>query len=115
MDHVEAELSRLPCVGDLSKWERRYFYRLEFSDEENTRSLKEDRMPKPTGYIRSLIEFDLREANYEEFGSGRKSYSDIPPEAGDTDDRDYRLAIGTYDLKTGKINVYHCGRNLSPP
>ncbi|MBB6427451.1 hypothetical protein [Sphingopyxis sp. JAI128] len=115
MDRVETVLQQVPCVGDLDGWERRYFYHPEFSDEENARALKEDRMSRPTGYDRSLIEVDLREANFGEFRSGRRSYSDYPPGSADNDDRKYRMVFGTYDLKTRKLNLYHCGANIGPP
>ena len=115
MDRVEAILQQLPCVGNLNRWERRYFYHPEFSDEENARALKEDRIPSPTGYVRSLIEIDLREANFDEFGSGRKGYSNFPPGSADTDDRNYRMVFGTYDLKARKLSLSHCGGNIAPP
>ena len=115
MDRVDAALRRLPCVGDLNDWDRRYFYHPIFSSSETARALEENRTPKPTSYLRSIVEIDLRQANFAEFGRGRKGYSDFPPGSGDNDDRHYRMVLGSYDLISGKLDMLHCGENVSPP
>jgi hypothetical protein len=115
MDRVEAALKPLPCIGNLADWERRYYYMPEYAVGELDAAIKQDREPKPIGYDKSVVEIDLREAHYEEFGSGRKSYVGFPPGSGDTDDRDYRVAWGGYDLKAGTLHMADCGPNMSPP
>ena len=115
MDRVEAALQQLTCIGDLGDWERRYYFLPKYRDGALDEAIKQDREPIPSGYDKSIVEFDLREAHFEEFGSGRKRYVGIPPGSGNTDDRDYRMAWGGYDLKTGKLHMADCGPNMSPP
>jgi len=115
MDRVEAALSESPCIGDLADWERRYYYSPKYFAEELDAAIKEGREPRPSRRNKSIVEFDLREAHFEEFGSGRKSYADYPPGSADNDDRAYRVAWGGYDLKTGKLQMADCGPNVSPP
>jgi len=115
MDRVEAALAKIPCVGDLSRWDRRYYYPPSFESEEAWTALEEQRDPEPSSYDRNFIEIDLREAGFEEFGRGRKSYSNYPPGAIDTDDRSYRIAYGSYDVKSGKLDLAACGPNMTPP
>ncbi|UKK84386.1 hypothetical protein L7H23_17725 [Sphingopyxis sp. BSN-002] len=112
MDRVETALRQKPCIGKLADWERRYYYQLQFSSDKSEKSVRKGLMPKPTGYDRSIVEIDLRQANFEEFGSGRGSYADYPPGAADTDDREYNLAFGTYSLETGELHLAHCGPNM---
>ena len=114
MDRVEAALGREECIGDLKSWLRRYHYKLEFSPEESEAAWKERREPQPTAYNKSVIEVDLREANFEEFGNGRRSYSNYPEGSGGIDDRDYRMAFGTFDVATGLLNLAACGENMAP-
>lgn len=115
MDRVEAALNQLPCVGDLGDWERRYYYVSKYFAEELDAANKQGREPRPSRYNKSIVEFHLRQAHFEEFGSGRKGYAGYPPGSADIDDRDYRMAWGGYDLNTGKLHMADCGRNMSPP
>jgi hypothetical protein len=111
MDRVEEQLEKIPCVGRLANWERRYLYPPEYSDAELDAAIKEEREPRRSSVDRSKIEIHLRQANFEEFGEGRKSYADYPPDMSDTDDRSYRIAYGSYDLTTGKLDLAACGMN----
>ena len=111
MDRIEKQLERVPCVGRLVNWERRYLYHPEYSDVEVDTAIKEAREPRRSGYDRSKIEIHLRQANFEEFGEGRKSYADYPPDMSDTDDRTYRIAYGSYDLTSGRLDIADCGLN----
>ena len=112
MDRVEAALAKLPCIGDLSRWERQYLYHPDFFAEEVAAASKEGRAPRPSGYDRNVIEVHLREAGFEEFGSGRKSYSTYPPGSLDSDDWKYLIAYGSYDLKGDKLHLAACGPNM---
>ncbi len=114
MDRVEAALEREGCIGELKDWLRRYHYKLEFSPEESVAAWKEKREPRPTAYDKSIIEVDLREANFEKFAGGRRSYSNYPEGSGGIDDRDYRMAFGTFDVATGRLNLVACGENMAP-
>lgn len=111
MDRIEKQLERVPCVGRLANWERRYLYHPEYSDEELDAAIRAGREPRRSGFDRSKIEIHLRQANFEEFGEGRKSYVDYPPDMSATDDRTYRIAYGSYDLTSGKLALTACGPN----
>lgn len=62
----------------------------------------------------NIVEVDLREGGYEEFGFGRKSYKNAedPPGWLAIDDRPYKLVFGTYDLETGELHLRQCGPNM---
>ena len=111
MDRIEAQLAQVPCVGSLADWERIYLYHPDYFAEEVDAAIKEGREPRRSGYDRTKIEIHMRHANFEEFGEGRKSYVDYPPGLTDTDDRAYRIAYGSYDVKTGKLDLATCGAN----
>ena len=111
MDRIERQLERVPCVGNLANWERLYLYHPEYSDKEVEAAIRDGREPRRSGYDRSKIEIYLRQANFEEFGEGRKSYADYPGDMSDTDDRKYRIAYGSYDLTNGKLDITDCRLN----
>ena len=111
MDRVEAALEKLPCIGRIDDWERRYLYHPQYFGEEVAGAMKEGREPRPSGYDRSQIEIHLHEANFEEFGEGRTSLSNYPSDLLATDDREYRLPYGSFDLITGKLHMAACGAN----
>ena len=111
MDRIEAALQKLPCIGKIGDWERRYLYHPEYFAEEVAVAAKEGRQPRPSGHNRSMIEIHLHQANFEEFGEGRQSLSDYPSDLLATDDREYRIAYGSFDLKTGKLHMAACGAN----
>jgi hypothetical protein len=115
MDRIEAQLAQVPCVGRLADWERIYLYHPDYFAEEVDAAIKEGRAPRRSGYDRTKIEIHMRQANFEEFGEGRKSYVDYPPGLADTDDRAYRIAYGSYDVKSGKLDLAACGPNMTPP
>ena len=111
MDRIEKQLERTPCIGSLADWERIYLYHPKYFAEELDAAIKEGRQPRRSGFDRAQIEIHLRQANFEEFGEGRKSYADYPSGLLDTDDRGYRIAYGSYDLGRGKLDLAACGTN----
>ncbi|KQZ60725.1 hypothetical protein ASD67_15555 [Sphingopyxis sp. Root1497] len=111
MDRIEVQLAQMPCVGRLADWERIYLYHPDYFAEEVDAAIREGRAPRRSGYDRTKIEIHLRQANFEEFGEGRKSYADYPRGLADTDDRAYRIAYGSYDVKSGKLDLAACGAN----
>jgi len=111
MDRIEAQLAQMPCVGRLADWERIYLYHPDYFAEEVDAAIRECREPRRSGYDRTKIEIHLRQANFEEFGEGRKSYADYPRGLADTDYRAYRIAYGSYDVKSGKLDLAACGAN----
>ena len=111
MERVEAALQKLPCVGRVDDWERHYLYRPKYFGEEVAIALKEGRSPRRSGYDRFTIEIHLREANFEEFGEGRSSHADYPSGLLANDDRKFRIAFGSYDLRSGELQMAACGVN----
>lgn len=116
MDRVELALKDTPCVTDLNAWDRRYFYSRKINESMRA---EYERGEKPSMWIfdHSIVEVDLRQAGFEEFGYGRKSYGDTedPPGWMGIDDRSYNMATGTFDLTSGKLDLRSCGPNMSPP
>ena len=95
MDKVDAHLARSPCIGDLRKWRRLYYYEVKTPSE---------RANPPQLY------FVFREAGVHGFEPGR---SFVPMhEAINADDRPYRVAHGRVDVKTGEAQLEYCGDNV---
>lgn len=97
VNRIELELGALKCPGSLGVWERHYWYSRDRSGSIN----------------RSTVEIDLRQAGFEEFGYGRHIHPAPPVFRFDTDDRDYRVAFGTFDIPTGALKMSACGSNMS--
>lgn len=58
----------------------------------------------------AVIEFRLREAGKFGFKSGRQ-FVDAPLTSG-PDDRNYKVAFGTYDFLRRKLRIESCGPNV---
>ena len=118
MDRVEHALVAESCVGDLETWDRRYFYGRTINRSARARAeFEQGRTPSMWIFDHSIVEVDLRQGGYEEFGFGRKSYGDLedPPGWLALDDRSYKLVLGTFNLTTGKLRLSACGENMSTP
>lgn len=95
VDQIEKQLSSTPCIAPLDGWFRRYEYALDHDrGEVNT----------------NVVEFTLQEAGKYEFKAGR--IIGKPGEGLMIDDRPYKYANGTYDLRTNRLAVSFCGPNL---
>lgn len=96
VDRLEAQLAKETCIAPLSRWERRYWF-------------ARDRPSQAPNY--GKISIDLRQADFEEFRSGRHLL-DRPFEAEfGIDDRAYELAFGTYDIASNRVSLWACGPN----
>ncbi len=113
MDRVETALLANSCANILTNWDRRYNYGLRFdSKEELENAWLENRQQRPSSYNKNIVEIDLRQANFEEFGSGREAFDNYPPNSGGIDDRNYKVAFGSFNLETGELNITSCGENM---
>lgn len=106
-DEIEAKLSRVPCVGPMSRWERHYLVNSEPS---------ELLAPFATFFLSSRwynyrsVDIDYRQAGFEEFRGGRYLGRAVPPAA---DDRQYDLVFGYYDIPTHTAHLWACGPNFA--
>jgi hypothetical protein len=99
INHIEDMLADDPCVGDIRKWARLYEWR-----------------QTKDGIDTSVIDIDLRQAGVFGFQSGRVVRARDPSlRPGEimiaADDRDYRVAFGSYEVATDALNLDFCGRN----
>jgi hypothetical protein len=99
VDEIEALLSQNPCVGNIQQWARFYEWR-----------------QAKDGIDTSVVEIDLRQAGVFGFTSGRLIRSRDPSLGpGEiiikADDRNYRVAFGSYQVETGKLELDSCGQN----
>lgn len=96
VNQIEDRLRAIKCVAPLSKWGRSYWY-------------SRDR----AGRIdHNSVEIDLREAGFEEFKRGRYIFAAPPIRRFNTDDRDYKIAFGSFDVSKKHINMQACGPNI---
>jgi hypothetical protein len=81
----------------MDRWERRYWF---------------SQAGQASAPDNSTIDFDFRQAGFEEFRAGRNIHS--APHLGvfDVDDREYNLAVGTYDVKADRLSIEACGPNM---
>jgi hypothetical protein len=95
IDRLEAELNGKPCIGSLSAWFRKYT---------NGGDVHRG------GVDPNMLEFSLHEAGKFEFKPGRTIVptSDFPV----LDDRAYKYASGSYDIRSSKLVVETCGSNV---
>jgi hypothetical protein len=95
VDPIEARLAKVPCIGDVGRWQRL------FSFASRPRSPRVD-----TG----RIDFEFREAGRYDFRAGRRIT--WPDSWINLDDRSYRYATGWFDRTTGRLRVEYCGPNI---
>lgn len=91
---AEQVLALQPCIGGLDKWYRRYARKIDWRQ----------------GHVdRDLLWFRFREAGLYGYRSGRKigRLADLV----DPDDRQFRYASGTYNLRTQQVTFVACGSN----
>ena len=96
LDKIERKISLLPCIGPLTKWDRRYSYK---SWMEGT-IYHLDTM---------VISFRFAEADRFDFRPRRRFIIDPRPVI---DDRSYKVAYGEFDLKTDHVTLSACGPNV---
>lgn len=91
IDAAERALGQQPCIGRLSRWHRTYIRQV---DWENGRVDPD------------LVWFNYREAGRQGYHAGRKigRLADL-----ELDDRRFRMASGTYNLRTHAVKVDECG------
>jgi hypothetical protein len=109
---IEAHLERGACVGSLDRWARFYRWGTHPSD------FVGDRPRATTHDRRAEVEIVLREAG--KFGYRAGSYiepSPPPLERNEVyielDDRDYRVAFGTYVVASDTLQLRTCGGNIA--
>lgn len=111
MDRVEAALRKIPCVGDVGAWSRSYFYHAKYFGDEVAAAAREQRAPLASGHVRTQISFALQQASDESFVAGRVSFAAPPPgvnSAGSDGSAGLRRAMGSYDLRDGRLNIAGC-------
>lgn len=103
VDYIESLLTKEPCVGPLTDWQRSYYFR-----RESGASYPE------TPLDRSVVEIDLRQAGFEEFKQGRKILKIPPGKPGQRvfDDRQYKLVFAEYDVVKKALSIEHCGHQF---
>ena len=101
IDKLERRLEKEPCIGELSNWQRRYWYGY---DEEG---------PFPAPVDKGKVEFKLSEAGKFDFVSGRRIVrlddADAQPMI---DDRPYLVVFGRYDTTKEMLTLDGCGPNI---
>jgi hypothetical protein len=97
-DDIEAKLAKVPCVGQIDRWERHY----SFASKLGSRRFRE------YDYRHVLIAF--YQAGFEEFRSRRVFHHGAEPVR--LDDRAYNLVFGDYDIPTHTVSIWTCGPNV---
>lgn len=140
MDRVDAALQAEPCIGELVDWHRSYYFHAKYFGEEVEKAAKDGRVPRASGQVRHILGFELRRTHPE--GEQRISLPNPPKgtgqkdmwqqeigqgDVGQDDDLGVRRAAGTFNLRTGVLNMAHCdaedgpddatkaGHRVSPP
>jgi hypothetical protein len=98
IDAVETALSHEPCIGNLGRWARRYSFAVDYS-----RGRVDD----------TAIWFNLREAGRYGFETGVRVGK--PRDFPEVDDRQFRIATGTYHLNDHRLKIDACGNNRGQP
>jgi hypothetical protein len=104
---IEAKLSKVPCIGSMSRWERRYSYSSRPSDLAKILTFGSS----GRWYKYNSVEIDYRQAGFDEFRAGRVFYRGAGPF--EIDDRQYNLVLGHYNTATHTAYVWACGPNFS--
>jgi hypothetical protein len=104
-DEIEAKLSKIGCIGPMSRWERHYSYSARPSTLATMLTLGRSNL----WFNYNSIEIDYRQAGFEEFRSRRVLYSGLEPVA--IDDRNYDLVLGHYDVPARTAYIWACGPN----
>jgi hypothetical protein len=108
MDRADAALQAEPCIGELVDWHRSYYYHAKYFGDEVEKAAKEDRSPRASGHLRHILGFELLHTQSD--GEQRISLTS-PPRGGaaaSDGDRIVRRAAGTFNLRTGDLNMAHC-------
>lgn len=106
IDRVEAALAKQSCVGELSGWQRQYYYHPKYFGEEVEQAKKEGRVPRSSRHIRTLIGFDLRQGGAN--AAGRISLESPPMDGAEAAQSGERRALGSYDIRTGAVELVRC-------
>lgn len=97
---IEPILAEVPCVGSLDRWARYY-----------------KRQRGPEGPNRNVVDIDLRQAGAFGYGRGRYILPEPDPrlKPGEIiitgDDRRYRVALASYDVRLDQLTMESCGPN----
>lgn len=117
MDRADAALQAEPCIGELVDWHRSYYYHAKYFGDEVAKAAQEGRMPRASGHVRHILGFELRRT--QPSGEQRLSLAQPPlgPEQGQAKKQaqaaagkqsDVRRAAGTFNLRTGELDLAHC-------
>lgn len=104
VDEIEAKLSKVPCIGSMSRWERHY----SFASKPFLGGLFGWRT---RWYDYNKVAIRYRQAGFEEFKARRIFHHGDEPLG--IDDREYDVAFGHYELPTRTAFMWACGPNMS--
>jgi hypothetical protein len=104
-DEIEAKLRAVPCVGPMNRWERHYHY----SSKPSLAATLLTFGMSGRWYRYETIDIAYYQAGFQEFRAGRFLGEPRPPA---TDDRQYNLVLGHYDIPTHTISLWACGPNI---
>ncbi len=110
-NEIEAKLRAVPCVGSMNRWERHYEFVSKPSRLARLLTLgKSDRW-----FDYGIVEVSYYQAGYEEFRAGQVRSNGVSGMRFNTDDRDYNVVFGHYDIGTRTASLWACGPTLGSP
>jgi hypothetical protein len=107
VDDIEGKLSKVPCIGPMSRWERHYSFSSGPSDLTSILTFGGWRR----WFDYNSIGISYRQAGFEEFRPRRVLYRGSEPMV--IDDRQYDLVFGHYDVPSHTAYIWTCGLNFS--
>lgn len=108
-DEIEAKLSRVPCVGPMSRWERHY----SFSSRPSTLATIVTFGTSDRWYKYDSVEIGYMQAGFEEYRPRRVLYHGWEPTG--IDDRQYDLVLGHFEVPAHTAYIWACGPNNGGP
>ena len=105
---IEAKLRTVPCVGSIHRWERHYEFR-------SKPSILAGLLTLGTSYRwfdYGTVEVGLYQAGFGEFRPLQVRENGVPGTWFDTDDREYAVVFGHYNLRTRTLRLWACGPNM---
>ena len=107
VDQIEAKLTKVPCIGSMSRWSRLYYYESHPTFFAEASHFTE----RARWYDYQKIQIQYFQAGFEGYRPGRVLYRGSPDIG--IDDRDYNLVDGEYDIPSHTAHIWACGPNMS--